>query len=78
MSDQPAQPWTPTTFVRFERAFDTSTCTARIVTDAGPAYIKTMGNRQGPHALFNDFQIRAVPDASIDSFAAEVAQEAHA
>ena len=25
--------------------------TARIVTDAGPAYIKAMGNRQGPHPL---------------------------
>lgn len=25
--------------------------TAEIVTDAGPAYIKAMGNRQGPHAL---------------------------
>jgi hypothetical protein len=25
--------------------------TARIVTDAGPAYIKPMGNRQGPHQL---------------------------
>lgn len=25
--------------------------TARIVTDAGPAFIKAMGNRQGPHAL---------------------------
>ncbi len=25
--------------------------TARIVTDVGPAYIKAMGNRQGPHPL---------------------------
>lgn len=25
--------------------------TARILTDAGPAFIKAMGNRQGPHAL---------------------------
>lgn len=38
-------------FVRFEQAFDTSMGTARIVTDAGPAYIKAMGNRQGPHPL---------------------------
>src|SRR5437763_16922960 len=25
--------------------------TARIVTDAGPGYIKPLGNRQGPHPL---------------------------
>jgi hypothetical protein len=44
-------PWRPTTFLRFEEAFDTSMGTARIVTDAGPAYIKALGNRQGPHPL---------------------------
>jgi len=38
-------------FVRFEEALDTSMGTARIVTDAGPAYIKALGNRQGPHPL---------------------------
>lgn len=43
--------WRPTTFVRFERNYDTSIGTARIVTDAGPAYIKPLGNRQGPHVL---------------------------
>ncbi len=46
-----APSWQPTTFVRFERGLDTSMDTARIVTDAGPAYIKAMGNRQGPHPL---------------------------
>jgi len=46
--------WNPTTFVRFEEAYDTSMGTARIVTDAGPAYIKAMGNRQGPHALASE------------------------
>jgi hypothetical protein len=44
-------PWRPTTFLRFEQPLDTSMGTARIVTDAGPAYIKALGNRQGPHPL---------------------------
>jgi len=43
--------WQPTTFLRHEEELDTSMGTARIVTDAGPAYIKAMGNRQGPHPL---------------------------
>jgi hypothetical protein len=43
--------WTPTKFLRFEEAFDTSMGTAKIVTDAGRAYIKALGNRQGPHPL---------------------------
>lgn len=43
--------WPPTTFLRHEDELDTSMGTARIVTDAGPAYIKAMGNRQGPHPL---------------------------
>lgn len=43
--------WNPTTFLRFEEGLDTSMGTARIVTDAGPAYLKGLGNRQGPHPL---------------------------
>ena len=43
--------WQPTTFLRFEEAYDTSTGTARIVTDAGPAYVKAMGNPEGPRPL---------------------------
>lgn len=50
MSDA-IQSWKPTTFIRYEQAYDTSMGTARIITDAGPAYIKAMGNRQGPHPL---------------------------
>lgn len=50
-SEHKESPWQPTTFLRFEEALDTSMGTARIVTDAGPAYIKPMGNRQGPHQL---------------------------
>ena len=43
--------WNPATFTRFEHGLDTSMGTARIITDAGPAYIKGLGNRQGPHPL---------------------------
>jgi hypothetical protein len=43
--------WQPTRFVRFEEAFDTSVGTSIVVTDAGKAYLKALGNRQGPHAL---------------------------
>lgn len=43
--------WRPTEFSRFEAGLDTSMGTGRIVTDAGKAYIKAMGNRQGPHLL---------------------------
>ncbi|WP_166822573.1 HipA family kinase [Thalassoroseus pseudoceratinae] len=50
-ADDLAPAWPPTTFVRFEEGLDTSMGTARIVTDAGRAYIKAMGNRQGPHPL---------------------------
>jgi hypothetical protein len=51
LSSSSAQIWSPTRFCRFERALDTSMGTARIVTDAGQAHIKPMGNRQGPHPL---------------------------
>jgi len=51
LSGPSSNPWLPKVFLRFEECRDTSTETARIVTDAGPAYIKAMGNRQGPHAL---------------------------
>jgi hypothetical protein len=51
-SDQPVSDlWRPTAFVRHEESLDSSMATVRIVTDAGPAYIKALGNRQGPHAL---------------------------
>ena len=44
-------PWQPTTFLRFEESRGSSTRAARIVTDAGPAFIKVMGNPEGPHVL---------------------------
>lgn len=43
--------WQPTTFRRFEESYATSIGTAKIVTDAGLAYIKPMGNPEGPHVL---------------------------
>ena len=43
--------WHPTSFERFEESFRTSIGTALIVTDAGRAYIKPLGNPQGPHVL---------------------------
>lgn len=43
--------WNPTTFLRYEEGLDTSMGTARVVTDAGVAYLKGLGNRQGPHPL---------------------------
>ena len=48
-AERPA--WQPTRFVRFERSLKTSVRTAQIVTDAGKAYCKAMGNPEGPHAL---------------------------
>ncbi len=47
----PRNSWQPTTFHRFEEGLDTSMGTARIMTDAGAAYVKARGNRQGPHPL---------------------------
>jgi len=44
-------PWSPTRYKRLLRVLDTSMGTAEIETDAGRAYIKAMGNRQGPHQL---------------------------
>ena len=49
------KPWPPTEFVRIVRGYDTSVGTARIRTDAGPAYIKAMGNRGGPHHLASEW-----------------------
>lgn len=51
MSGSPTQRWQPTEFHRFDEAIPSSMCTARIITDVGPAYLKAMGNPQGPHQL---------------------------
>ncbi len=51
MSQPVAPPWQPTRVKRFIEGYDTSMGTARIETAAGEAYIKALGNRQGPHPL---------------------------
>jgi hypothetical protein len=43
--------WQPNEFKRVDEVIPSSMYTARIQTDAGPAYIKAMGNPQGPHQL---------------------------
>ena len=47
--------WQPTQFRRFEKAMGTSMRTARIVTDAGHAYIKAMGPHESPQLLAVEF-----------------------
>ena len=46
--------WCPTRIERVEEVYDTSMGTAKVKTDAGRAYLKAMGNRQGPHALASE------------------------
>lgn len=48
-------PWQPTRFHRYLECVESSTGVARIVTDAGEAYIKALGNREGPHALAREW-----------------------
>lgn len=43
--------WQPRTFLRFEKKLETSTGVALVVTDAGRAYLKPLGNQEGPHVL---------------------------
>jgi hypothetical protein len=43
--------WHPTRFKRYIRSVATSTGTSRILTDAGEAFIKPLGNKEGPHVL---------------------------
>lgn len=48
-------PWRPTRLVRVIQSYDTSMGTTKIKSDATFAFIKTLGNRQGPHALASEF-----------------------
>ncbi len=51
-----SQRWSPTRFERFESANDgCSTKVAIIQTDAGPAYLKAIGNPEGLHALVREW-----------------------
>lgn len=47
-------PWQPTTIRRADQAFRTATDTVRVTTDAGPGYLKALGNHGSPHYLAAD------------------------
>lgn len=47
--------WKPTRLQEVLGSVDSSTGATEVVTDAGPAFIKPMGNRQGPHVLATDW-----------------------
>ena len=47
--------WNPTRLIEVAASADTSTGATEVTTDAGRAYIKPMGNRQGPHVLATDW-----------------------
>lgn len=47
--------WRPTRLMEVAGSVDTSTSATEVTTDAGRAYIKPMGNRQGPHVLATDW-----------------------
>ena len=47
--------WRPTRLREVAGSVDTSTGATEVTTDAGRAYIKPLGNRQGPHVLATDW-----------------------
>jgi hypothetical protein len=47
--------WKPTRLMEVAGSVDTSTGATEVTTDAGRAYIKALGNRQGPHVLATDW-----------------------
>ncbi len=47
--------WKPTRLLEVAGSVDTSTGATEVTTDAGSAYIKPLGNRQGPHVLATDW-----------------------
>lgn len=47
--------WNPTRLMEVAASVDTSTGATEVTTDAGRAYIKVLGNRQGPHVLATDW-----------------------
>lgn len=48
-------PWQPTTIRRADKAYRTATDTVRVTTDAGPGFLKALGNHGGPHLLAADW-----------------------
>ncbi len=47
-------PWPPTRIIRVIRGLETSTGPLHVRTDAGRAYVKTLGNPEGPDALVSE------------------------
>jgi hypothetical protein len=47
--------WRPTRLLAVAGSADTSTGATEVTTDAGRAYLKPLGNRQGPHVLATDW-----------------------
>jgi hypothetical protein len=47
--------WKPTRLLEVAGSADTSTGATEVTTDAGRAYLKPLGNRQGPHVLATDW-----------------------
>ncbi len=54
MTDSKGSRWRAGRFRRHIRGVRSSTDTVEVETDGGRAYVKAMGNRQGPHALACD------------------------
>ena len=48
-------PWCPSRVLRVIRAFGTSTAPIRVATDRGEAFVKTLGNPEGPDALVSEW-----------------------
>lgn len=55
MAWSPETNWQPTRLMEVAGSVDTSTGATEVRTDAGRAYIKPLGNRQGPHVLATDW-----------------------
>lgn len=47
--------WQPTRIDRYIKSIESSTRVARVRTDQGDAFIKALGNPEGPHALAREF-----------------------
>jgi len=48
-------PWHPNIIRHADRSLATAAETVRVTTDAGPGYLKALGNRGGPHRLAADW-----------------------
>lgn len=57
-----SETWRPSRFVRYLSCVGTSTGPAEIETDAGRAYLKALGNREGPHVLAAEWIGTALAD----------------